>query len=287
MGVGAQQIQVLAEYPNGTFLENLTTTRSGALLVTSYLSKTLELIEHGKPARTFVQLPVHPVSIVKTASGYILSAHGAPFTRGPAFTQMQQVLVLDEAAKILATIPAPEARFLNGGVLLADGSVLFADSIAGTIWKFDPAQNILTAWLRDPLLAQDSQSKDFRPGANGLKLQGQRLIVSNSSLGQLTSIEISADGRPKSALTIVAKTGPIDDFHVTKEGDILFTTHGAMLKRLRPIGTIDIVMASGCDGCTSIEPTTNAKGETGYAVLTTGGLLEGGKQPARVLFVRP
>jgi hypothetical protein len=95
----AQAPDVLAEYPNGTFLENVTRSPNGALVFTSYFGKTIELIERGKPTRTLSTLPVHPVGIIRFGDGYLVSAHGAPFTSGPAFTQTQQILALDKMAR--------------------------------------------------------------------------------------------------------------------------------------------------------------------------------------------
>jgi hypothetical protein len=277
--------QVLAEYPAGTFLENVTTTPKGSLVITSYFAKSLELIEPNKPARTLAALPAHPVGIMRYRGGYLVSAHGAPFTSGPAFTQTQQLLVLDADGSVKATIAAPDARFLNGLVPHTNGTVLVADSIAGVIWRVDPAARIITAWLRDPALLQDPQAKEFRPGANGLKRRGGSLLVSNSSLGHIAEVKLDSKGAPRGAATIVAKTGAIDDFLVGRSGDVVFATHSAELKRLRTNGQIETVLASGCDGCTSLAPFKVANGRTGVAVLTTGSMLEGGKQPARVLFL--
>lgn len=281
----ADEPLVLAEYPNGTFLENVTTTSKGTLVVTSYFAKTLEVIEPGKPTRTFATLPAHPVGIMRYGDGYLVSAHGSPFNSGPSFTQTQQMLVLKADGSVKATIAAPDARFLNGLVGHMGTDALVADSIAGVIWRVDVAKKTLTPWLRDPALLQDAASKEFRPGANGLKRRGQDLLISNSSLGHLASVRIDAKGAPAGAVTIISKTGAIDDFLVGKSGDVVFATHGAELKRLTAAGKLETVLPSGCDGCTSLARVRTDKGKNGIAVLTTGSLLEGGKKPARVLFL--
>ena len=276
--------QVLAEYSNGTFLENVATSTTGALVITSYLNKSLEIIEPGKPARTLAILPAHPVGIVRHKSGYIVSAHGSPFTSGPAFTQQQQVLVLSADGKVTSSFPAPDARFLNGLVTHTGGAVLAADSIAGVIWRIDQATRTVTPWLRDPTFLQDATSIEFRPGANGLKRQGDRLLISNSSLGHLVSVKIDAKGNPSGAVTVLAKTGPIDDFLVTVADDVIFASHGAALKRISKAGMLSDLMTTGCDGCTALVSFKSGK-QRGIAILTTGSLLEGGRGPARVLFL--
>jgi Protein of unknown function (DUF1579) len=282
----ATDVDVLAEYRSGTFLENAVRREDGAMLITSYLSKTLELIETGKPARMLSRLSAHPAGILKVTGGFILSAHGTPFTEGPTFTKTQKLLLLDEQGQLQKSFDAPDARFLNGLAQVGEDVILVADSIAGVIWKIDAEAQTLTPWLRDPLLAPDREAKEARPGANGLKVSDDELLVSNSSRGILAAVKIGPKGEAKGKARLVAKTGPIDDFYVTSKGDILFTTHGAALKRLQGDGTINNVIKEGCDGCTAIVPFQLSEGKNGYAVLTTGSLLEGGKNPARVLFIK-
>ncbi len=117
-------VRVAAEFPTGTFLEKAACRRrrSGGLH---------ELLRaRGSPARggrhaAHAQpiCPVHPVGIAPVADGYLVTAHGKSFTAGPDFTQTQQVLVLDAAGAVTATLPAPQALFLNGVMRLDDERV--------------------------------------------------------------------------------------------------------------------------------------------------------------------
>jgi hypothetical protein len=281
-----QSSEVLAEFPPGSFLENGIVLPGSTLIVTNYFAKSLERVEPGRPTRQLAELPAHPVGLLRVGERLVASAHGTPFTSGPGFTQTQKVLLLDAAGAVQDVIEAPEARFLNGLTQLGDRSVLIADSIASTIWRLDIAGRKLLPWLSDPLLALDPQAREFRPGANGLKIAGDRLFVSNSALGLIAVVRIGSGGTPDGPLAVLARTGPVDDFHIESSGDIVFTTHGAALKRLRANGDIEILLDRGCDACTSVVPLRNAAGHDGFAVMTTGNLLEGGKEPARVLFVR-
>jgi sugar lactone lactonase YvrE len=276
---------VLAEFPNGTFLENVTQTDRGAIVFTNYFAKTLEILVPGKPARTLATLPAHPVGIVRSKGGFVVSAHGKPFNSGSAFTESQQILILDSAGTVKSAFPVPQAKFLNGLAVHASGALLVADSIAGAIWRIEPTKQKVSTWLEDEALKQDPSIKEFRPGANGLKFFGNSLLVSNSSRGGLFSIPVNRDGNILGAAKRVAKTDSIDDFFVTRSGDIVFATHADQLKRVRATGEIDTLLPSGCDGCTALAPFRNENGVEGLAVLTTGGLLEGGTKPARVLFV--
>jgi hypothetical protein len=277
-GVAEEQAppSVAAEFPAGTFLENLTVLQDGSVAFTSYFEQRVYLLAPDNQVSTLAELPVHPVGILPYADGFIVTAHGAAFTEGPAFTQTQQILLLNSAGEVTATIPAPAALFLNGMTRLDNGAILIADSIAGTIWQFDLETRSFTSWMQHELLAQNKELQTFLPGANGIKLDGDRILVSNSGRGALYQIAVEA-GAPGSEPQLVSQTGPIDDFWID-EGRIVFTTHAASLKAIGSDGAITALLTEGCDGCTSVV----RRGDD-YLVLTTGGMLEGHADPARVL----
>lgn len=274
-------VRTLYSTPSG-FLENLLVRSDGGVVFTSYLDRTLRLVDADGAASVLATLPAHPVGVVAHGDGYVVSAHGASFTDGMAFTETNRILVLDRAGTVLRTVEAPDARFLNGMLALSDDRILIADSIAGTIWSFTPSDGTLTAWLRDDALAPDPAVQPFRPGANGLKMSAGRLYVSNSSRGTIQSVGVSADGSVQGGLTPFASPGPVDDFVFGPGGVLYGATHGQTLLAITPEGTVTQVMTSGCDSCTSVA--IRGSGERAeLLVLTTGDLVEGGTKPARLL----
>lgn len=279
------KVVTLAEYPSGNFLENLDTLPDGRIVFTSYFAKTIEVIDKAKKVSTLARLSAHPVSIIALNDGYLVSAHGLPFTSGPGFVETQQFLLLDKSGKETGGFKAPDARFLNGMVRHTGQTVLVADSIAATIWRVDPKAQSIKPWLQDPALAQDPSVKEFRPGANGLKRDGSRLLISNSSRGTLSAVRVDKQGAPVLPVAVVKQVGPIDDFLVEKSGRVVFTTHGAKLLRLSKTGQVTSILETGCDGCTAVALTKGRDGKDALVVLTTGGLAEGRKEAARVLLV--
>jgi sugar lactone lactonase YvrE len=279
-------VRVAAEFPTGTFLENLHVAPDGTAVFTSYFAREIGLLRPDGTTGTLSRLPVHPVGIASVAGGYLVTAHGKSFTAGPDFTQTQQVLVLDAAGAVTATLPAPQALFLNGVMRLDDNVFLAADSLAATIWRIDLAARAITPWLQDAGLSRDASQQAFRPGANGIKRAGDRLIVSNSSRGTLSAVGITADGKPDGALQTIAEVGAIDDFLVEDTGAIVYTTHADTLIRLAPSGARSALMDRGCGGCTSVARARPGDPRSDLIVLTTGGLLEGDKKPARILVIR-
>lgn len=275
-------VETIAQYPHGQFLENNATAADGALLITSYVDRTILRWSGAGQPEPLSRLDVHPVGIVATGNRIVISAHGASFLEGPAFVRTNQMLVLDSAGRVVQRTAVPDARFLNGLVDLGADHVLVADSLAGVIWLYRPSTGAISEWLRAPELATDPSATDPRPGANGLKLRGDWLYVSNSSRGTIYRIRV-ADRTPEGALSVFARTGPVDDFAFMPDGTIAATTHGARLIRVDPSGTVSSLLASGCDACTSVA--SLADGD--LIVTTSGNLLEGGDAPARLLRVKP
>lgn len=269
--------RTIAELPAGTFLENVSIDENDQVVLTSYFDQQVLRLDTSDTLGVLADLAVHPVGILEMDSGFVVTAHGTPFTAGPEFTQTQQIILMEPDGTVSETIPVPDARFLNGMTRLADGRVLIADSISGTIWQFDRASLKVAPWLQADMLTQDPDVAVFLPGANGLKLNDDRLLVSNSSRGALYGIGVGQDGTPQGDLTLVAQTGPIDDFFVDMDR-IVFATHSDALKAISPDGTIDTIMADGCDACTSVVRRADS-----FIVLTTGGFLEGHTDPARIL----
>jgi sugar lactone lactonase YvrE len=279
---GAQEapgVATLASLPHGTFLENLDDRADGGLLITSYLDREILALSPAGELTAFAELDVHPVGILDRGTDIILSAHGVPFSEGPAFTATNQILVLSPDGSVQTRTEAPDALFLNGLVDVAPDVVLAADSLAGRIWRFDAATGALGVWLEDPWLSPDPGKPDNRPGANGLKVHDGWLYVSNSSRGELRRIRLDG-GAAEGALEPYAVTGSVDDFAFLPDGTIAAATHGSRLIRIGLDGAVSDIMAEGCDACTSVSPFGP---ERDLAVLTTGNLLEGGSEPARIL----
>jgi sugar lactone lactonase YvrE len=253
------------------------------VLFTSYLAKEIIRYAPGAGAATFARIDAHPISILPLGEGWLVAAHGEPFVAGPGFTATNRFLMLDTSGNVIRTIPAPEARFLNGMAMLDDGRVLAADSILGRIWQLDIASGKLAPWLDDAALAADPAGKDVRPGANGLKLHEGALYISNSFAGTIHAVTLGPDGEPSGPVRPVARPGRIDDFAVHPDGTIYLATHSDSVIAIGREGALRTVLPEGGDGSTAVA-LVPGKVPALY-VLTTGGLLEGAARPARLLKV--
>lgn len=275
------EVATVASYPSGTFLENLSVGPDGALLFTSYLDRSVMTWSGSGEPSVLTELDVHPVGILSRAADIVVSAHRTSFTEGPAFTATNEILVLDRDGDVLSRVKAPDALFLNGLVELAPDVVLVADSLAGRIWRFNPTDGAIDTWIADPLLEVAPDAQDQRPGANGLKVHDGWLYISNSSRGAIYRVRLDGT-EPSGSIEDFAATGPVDDFAFLSDGTIAAATHGNRLIRVGADGIVSDIMGDGCDGCTSVMP-FGPDGD--LVVLTTGNLLEGGSEAARVLNV--
>ncbi len=279
LAAAAPAPKVVAEYP-GAFLENLVALPDGRFVVTSYLDSRLLVGRGAGPFAALAMLPAHPVAIATMGSGYIVTAHGKSFTEGPGFLATNRILLLDGEGRVQREVPVPAAKFLNGIARHGSGW-LIADSIAATIWHFDPASGAVTAWLADPRLA-GALATGGRPGANGLKWRDGALYVSNSAAGTIDRIAIAADGSAAGPPQPWLATGPVDDFAFAADGSVYVTTHGDRLLQMAPGRPERVLLASGCESCTAV-----AIDGAALLVLTTGNRFEGGTLPARILRLTP
>jgi len=260
--------EILASYPEGSFLENLEVLTDGRLLFTNYFAKTIELLTPEGEKSTFATVSGFPVSLISIADGYLIAAQSKNFMSGEP-DNTQQFLLLDKDGKEVGQFDVPGTIFLNGMVRLENGDILVADSIAATIWKVDVKAQQVTPWLQNSALAFDPAQPSI-PGANGLKLHSDGLVVSNTAQGSLFLIKMDKDGKPAGEPEQLAKTGLIDDFWINADGSIIFTTHGDVLKSISTDGTITSVISEGCNGCTAVAPYPLGQSDT-FVLINDGG----------------
>lgn len=269
--------QPLARFPAGTFLENLVVRPDGTVLFTSYFGRSVEAWSAATGPGRLAAVPIHAVSLTGLPDGGLaLAGHGAPFTAGPAaLAGSNAVLLLDAVGRVLRTLPLPEAGFLNGGLLLAPGRLLLADSALGRIWELTLETGAARVWLQDPALSPDP-ARPGLPGVNGLQrtADGRALLVSNSATRRLLRLPLDADGAPAGLPALVAEFPGIDDFCVLPDGTIWAATHAEGVARLRSgAARPDVLPAPGLEGSTAVAP---VPGGGALYVLGTGGLAAGG-----------
>lgn len=246
------------------------------MLFTSYFARRIESFAPVSGAAPFAEVAGHPVSLAALPDGGLaLTIHGAPFTSGPAALRGGcAVLILDAAGREQRRIALPEAIFLNGCLLGADGSLLVTDSALGRVWAVDLGSGAVRVWLDHAAFAPDPP-RPGPPGVNGIKPAPGwgALLLSNSANRQLTRVTIGRTGAAAWSPQSVAEFPGIDDFWVMPDGVISAATYGPVVARLRPGAVVpEMFPAPGLEGNTALAP---APGGEGLYVLGTGGLGRG------------
>lgn len=277
-------IKVLAKYPHGNFLENLEVQQDGRLLYTNYPTKSIEMMTQDGETSTFATLSAYPLSLISIDNGYLVAASGKSLLLGENVVETQQFILLDKQGKQTGQFAAPQIKYLNGMTRLNDDIILVADSLSGNIWQVNPNTQEITSWIQDESLAPLANQEPFIPGANGVKLRSDGLIVSNTSKGTLSLIKIGNDGKPEGKPELLATVGIIDDFWVRKDSSILFTTHGDTLKSLSFSGEVTTILDDGAGGATAIAPYPLDQ-DTHFVMINDGNMYFGKKDLVEVLLV--
>lgn len=270
--------EILARFPNGTFLENLVVLPNGDVLFTNYFARALERWSPAAGQSRFAEVPAHPVSLTALPEGrFALVVHGAPFNGGPAAMRGQAaVLIIAPDGGVAQRIAMPNSIFPNGAILLAPNLLLVADSALGRIWALDLATGENRVWLEHPTLAPVAGRPS--PGVNGLKRMGDGLMISNSAQRLLLRVALAGTEAAGAPAPVAQMTTGVDDFAVAPDGTIYAATHAHGLAALPPgADTPRAIPAPGLEGSTAVALTPDSRG---LFALGTGGLFEGGRGEA-------
>ena len=143
----------------------------------------------------------------------------------------------------------PTSSFPNGITFDAAGNLYVADSNLGVIWRMTHGSARAAVWSESPLLAPTGASfMNFSlPGANGIKVRGNLVYVSNTATQNMLTIPIQSDGEAGKVATRF--TGiQADDVAFAANGDLYITENPlSSLVRVTPDGEIT-TLATQVDG---------------------------------------
>jgi hypothetical protein len=260
--------RVLATWPVGTFVENIHARADGSLLVSVHSAGELQRWRADHDVDVFARLPASPAAINAHPDGGIVVVGGS-LGAGPQF-----VWHVDDggAARELARVP--DALFFNGATRFFRGQLLVAEAILGRIYHVDLATGASRVWFAHELLAKIT-AEAMLPGANGIKIFGRHVYVTNTDRALFLRIGFDERGAA-GPIEIVAERLRADDFAFDRDGNAYLTTHiHNSLLRLKPGGArVNIAgVADGMAGSTAVTFGANARTAGSVFVTTTGGLL--------------
>ncbi len=271
--------QAIAEFPRLTFLENLVVTERG-LVVTSHEDGRLLRIAPGQAPETLAVLPGKITGVASDGAGHYLVT---------AFDRAGKAVVyrVSGAGRLEKTWLVEGGVFLNGIERIAPGRFLIADSYRGVVWSFDLATERFGLWLQSPLLTR-ADEKNPLPAANGIRRDGDSVLVSNTARMTLVRVPLKPDGSAGEPVNWVEKVN-VDDFAVLPDRSILAATHiYNSVVRIDAQGRIEVLAEAGQGVTGSTSVALSADGRTAY-VTTNGGMFlppPGGPEAGRVIELR-
>jgi hypothetical protein len=287
-------VEVIHEFPNGTWIENLVVRPSGSILANAFsipviYEVTIDQNPHVNTIHTFPNATgVSGIAESWSPNLYFAVAGNFSFANFSSIPGSSTIYRIEfdehtDEAEVTGLARLPTLIMPNGIITIPRTPyVLITDSIAGIIYRFDTETNDLTTYLDHPLLKPSGTF--LQTGVNGIKLSRQHLYFSNTDQELIARVPVSGwNAKPHGEPEIVASQTLADDFIVNDEnGDVFiaengdnelgFLSHNTYGNASVPetlVGSVNSTVLAG--------PTAArwAKGEEGRTLIvtTTGGLL--------------
>lgn len=208
--------------------ENITLEPDGSADLTFALSHQVARVTRTGQVRILAQLPEPsaPATVLGGAflTGIARSADGTlyvGYATGSSDTHGVWRVSRDGRTERIAALPIDG---IPNGMALDEhtGQLYIADSVLGTVWRVCVRGGTPVAWAARASL----QPAGFL-GANGVKVHGHAVWVTNTDQGTVLRIPIGSDGSAGPVATMVTGlTGP-DDFAFIGRGDALLVSLNA------------------------------------------------------------
>ncbi|MGW8779012.1 SMP-30/gluconolactonase/LRE family protein [Streptomyces sp. NPDC055796] len=145
----------------------------------------------------------------------------------------------------IAQLPADS---LPNGLALDEKRGVFyvADSARGLVWRVPLKGGTATIWAAGSVLQPLGESVGYEAGANGIKLHGDAVWVSNTDRWTLLRIPVRRDGTAGSIETRATGLDGIDDFAFTGKEDTVLAAliTDSTIAHIRPDGTHDTALTA-------------------------------------------
>jgi len=272
---------VVAEWPIGTFVENLAVLDGGDIAVSVLSEARIDRVALNGERTVLRQFDLPPTGLA-VVDGALFAAVGEP--GAPPMVLWRMDLTAGSDAPWMTV---EGAVFLNGLTPFDAGRLLASDSHQGRLYLIDLKTRTSRVWLEDERLTR-APGLDFLPGANGVKRFGDEVYVSATGRALFLRAAVTPDGSA-GPLTTIADRLRVDDFAFDSAGSAYLTTHiGHSLDRLSP-GGVRVSLAGpaeGMAGSTACAFGRTPRDRASLYVTTTGGIVtppDGVLQPAKLV----
>ncbi|MCJ1268685.1 hypothetical protein MMC22_008573 [Lobaria immixta] len=217
-------VDVVHEFPPGTWLDSLAVRRNGNILTTALSSP--ELFEVDNRGKDPIKL-VHTFANETGCTGitqmgretfYVIAGNFSlsNFTGVPGSWSVYKVKLhrhLPRSAQVSLVAKFPDSIVLNGITVLSKSKnwLLVSDSAAGVVYRLDVKTGKIVKVLEDPLMKPESPSG---VGVNGIRLSRDKayLFFTNSDRNIVASQFIDWDGTLRASAKVIADVDGPDDF---------------------------------------------------------------------------
>ncbi|CAF0913330.1 unnamed protein product [Adineta ricciae] len=274
---------LIAEWPQGSFVENLVAKHDGHLLVTVHSSNEIYEVNPNLSTanRTLVAtFPAGPTGITELSFNHFYVNVGTIGERNTwNICSLTTHPGLTPTTAIKQVVNVDSALFLNGLCVLSyeHGTLLSVDSMLGKIFKINVHTKHVELWYENDLLKNRSHAI-LMPGINGIRrcsVDGY-LYLTNTDRALIFRLAVDPfDYRPRGQLETIVRNIVCDDFTIDCMGTIYATTHvHNSLMRLTPVKDGEYfkeeigTLADGLAGATSCVFGRTYHDRTRYGSLT-------------------
>ena len=229
-------VEIIHEFPQGTWVENLAVRSYGQVLVSLLSTPDLYQID---PSNKTAPILVHSfpehlglLGITETTQDIFYLAAGnysvSAKTNIPGAWNIYEVDITKGPRKVKVTKISdfPNLVLLNGPVTLdaSKGLILVGDSGAGAVYRYNVKTNELKMVIKDATMVP---VPPLPVGINGIKIRKGNLFFTNASQKLFVKIPINADGTAAGPLMTLSTDSLGDDFALDAEGDAFLAQNGA------------------------------------------------------------
>jgi sugar lactone lactonase YvrE len=229
----AHKVQSIYQFPPGTWLENIASTRNGSLLLSTIGAANVLIVHPSTSPPTSSILATFPnanavLGMAEMAHDVFAVAVGTMTPENapviPSFSIWRiDLSCKEEDAKVKKMADIPSVAMVNGMAALNDHTLLLADTWTGNIVSFDIKTRKSELVLEHPTLLPNFNAS-LPLGVNGLKVHGEYVYYTNTVQRLIGRVRIhSSTGKAAGPFTTIASGKNIsvpDDLVVADDGSV-------------------------------------------------------------------